>query len=65
MCHEKLYQTDATSQTEEIVENEQAEDDVELNRQVVNGVEDENQNYLEDDSEDYTDLTDSDDDPEE
>ena len=65
MCHEKLYQTDATSQTEEILENEQAEDDVELNRQVVNGVEDENQNYLEDDSEDYTDLTDSDDDPEE
>jgi len=50
MCHEKLYQTDATSQTEEgILEN--------LPPEVVENI----ANFLDedDDSDDYTDLTDS------
>eukprot|EP00092_Neocalanus_flemingeri_P039584 GFUD01043105.1.p1 GENE.GFUD01043105.1~~GFUD01043105.1.p1 ORF type:complete len:702 (+),score=203.16 GFUD01043105.1:180-2285(+) len=69
MCHEKLYQSDATSQTEEVVENLPGEivpDDVEDNIHVPNGLEDINQNYLDEDSDDYIDLTDSDvDEPEE
>jgi len=51
MCHEKLYQTDATSQTEEgILDN--------LPPEVVENI----ANFLDedDDSDDYTDLTDSD-----
>jgi len=50
MCHEKLYQTDATSQTEEgILDN--------LPPEVVENI----ANFLDedDDSDDYTDLTDS------
>eukprot|EP00092_Neocalanus_flemingeri_P081135 GFUD01101272.1.p1 GENE.GFUD01101272.1~~GFUD01101272.1.p1 ORF type:complete len:702 (+),score=206.77 GFUD01101272.1:126-2231(+) len=69
MCHEKLYQSDATSQTEEVVENLPGEivpDDVEDNIHVPNGLEDINQNYLDEDSDDYIDLTDSEvDEPEE
>ena len=55
MCHEKLYQTDATSQTEEV------EEEVVV-RQVEEGGEDQdiNQNYLEEEeSDDYIDITDS------
>ena len=57
MCHEKLYQTDATSQTEEVEE--------EVVRQVEDVGEEEeeqdiNQNYLEEEeSDDYIDITDS------
>jgi len=52
MCHEKLYQTDATSQTEEVEE--------EVVRQVEEEEEqDINQNYLEEESDDYIDITDS------
>ena len=58
MCHEKLYQTDATSQTEEVEE--------EVVRQVVEAIGEEeeeeqdiNQNYLEEESDDYIDITDS------
>ena len=50
MCHEKLYQTDATSQTEEgVLDN--------LPPEVVENI----ANFLDedDDSDDYTDLTDS------
>ena len=54
MCHEKLYQTDATSQTEEeeavarqaVAEGEEEEQDI-------------NQNYLGEESDDYIDITDS------
>ena len=60
MCHEKLYQTDATSQTEEVEE--------EVVRQVVEAIGEEeeeeqdiNQNYLEEESDDYIDITDSED----
>lgn len=59
MCHEKLYQTDATSQTEEVLEILPAEIVPEENAHVPNGLEDINQNYLDEDSDDYTDLTDS------
>ena len=59
MCHEKLYQTDATSQTEEVLEILPAEIAPEENARVPNGLEDINQNYLDEDSDDYTDLTDS------
>ena len=55
MCHEKLYQTDATSQTEEVEE--------EVVRQVEEEEQEEqdiNQNYLEEEeSDDYIDITDS------
>ena len=55
MCHEKLYQTDATSQTEEVDDVlrqvEEVEDDEEE--------QDINQNYLEEESDDYIDITDS------
>eukprot|EP00092_Neocalanus_flemingeri_P058924 GFUD01070322.1.p1 GENE.GFUD01070322.1~~GFUD01070322.1.p1 ORF type:complete len:702 (+),score=207.23 GFUD01070322.1:123-2228(+) len=62
MCHEKLYQSDATSQTEEVVENLPGEivpEDAEENAHIPNGLEDINQNYLDEDSDDYIDLTDS------
>merc|ERR1712227_542338 len=55
MCHEKLYQTDATSQTEEV-------DDVVRQVEEVEDDEEEqdiNQNYLEEESDDYIDITDS------
>jgi len=67
MCHEKLHHSDATSQTDEVLENNQDEapEDAEENAHVLNGLEDINQNYI-DDSDDYIDLTDSEvDDPEE
>merc|ERR1711994_210142 len=57
MCHEKLYQTDATSQTEDVGE---------VVRDVGNGgdaeegeEQDLNQNYVEEESDDYIDITDS------
>merc|ERR1712083_1293416 len=53
MCHEKLYQTDATSQTEEEEEVRQAEDEEEEEEQDIN------QNYLGEESDDYIDITDS------
>ena len=54
MCHEKLYQTDATSQTEEEEEVvRQAEDEGEEEEQDIN------QNYLGEESDDYIDITDS------
>lgn len=54
MCHEKLYQTDATSQTEEVEEVvRQAEDEGEEEEQDIN------QNYLGEESDDYIDITDS------
>ena len=61
MCHEKLYQSDATSQTEEVLANIPVEivpEEADENAHVMNGLEDINQNYL-DDSDDYIDLTDS------
>jgi len=59
MCHEKLYQADATSQTEEEVLENLPVEIVPENVHVPNGLEDINQNYLDEDSDDYTDLTDS------
>ena len=58
MCHEKLYQTDATSQTEdvgEVVRNVGDGGGAE-----EGGEQDLNQNYLEEEeSDDYIDITDS------
>jgi len=62
MCHEKLYQSDATSQTEEVLENVpvvQVPEIVAEEMHIPNGLEDINQNYLDEDSDDYIDLTDS------
>jgi len=59
MCHEKLYQTDATSQTEDVGEVVR---DVGDGGDAVEGEEqDLNQNYLEEEeeSDDYIDITDS------
>ena len=58
MCHEKLYQTDATSQTEDVGEVVR---DVGLGGDAEEGEEqDLNQNYLEEEeSDDYIDITDS------
>ena len=58
MCHEKLYQTDATSQTEdvgEVVRDVGDGGDAEERQE-----QDLNQNYLEEEeSDDYIDITDS------
>ena len=58
MCHEKLYQTDATSQTEdfgEVVRDVGDGGDAEEGEE-----QDLNQNYLEEEeSDDYIDITDS------
>ena len=58
MCHEKLYQTDATSQTEDVGEVVRY---VEDGGDAEEGEEqDLNQNYLEEEeSDDYIDITDS------
>ena len=58
MCHEKLYQTDATSQTEDVGEVAR---DVGDGGDAEEGEEqDLNQNYLEEEeSDDYIDITDS------
>ena len=55
MCHEKLYQTDATSQTEEV------EEEVVVRQVEEEEEQDINQNYLEEEeeSDDYIDITDS------
>ena len=62
MCHEKLYQSDATSQTEEVLQNVPVVIIPEIAEEmhIPNGFEDVNQNYLDEDSDDYIDLTDSD-----